>query len=81
MSEPFITGVIVDRTQEKVPRRRGETNLRYGLTFEYSDRPPVTTTTTDVQWMIHVLETLGVSDAGATLILQRGGFVARVQQK
>jgi hypothetical protein len=80
MSEhPFITGLIVDRSETKI--RRNSTTLRYALTFEYADRSPVHTATEDVQWMVKVLDELGVSAAAATLILQRGGYVARIQPK
>ncbi len=75
MSQPFITGVIVDRTET---RRRGQIHLNYTLTFEYADRVPVYTATDDVQWVQDTLDALGVPDRAATLLLQRGGYIARV---
>lgn len=78
MPEDFITGVIVERTLEGPARNR---TLKYGLTFEYTDKRTVAHTTTDIHNVIEILEGLGLSDHGVTYILQNGGYVARVFAK
>lgn len=79
MTEPFITGVLVQRSEFSNGRNR-PTSLLFDVTFEYADRAAITLVIRDAREMAETLEALNLPDRAVTLILQNGGYVARQPQ-
>jgi hypothetical protein len=74
----FITGALIERSTE-IKRGRSWPDLKYTVTLEYADREPFTFEMDSVITMTKILDELKVPARAATHILQRGGYIARLQ--